>query len=1058
MKNKILYLLVLLLLLSNFNTVSANVVGDDNYTGSGQDNNAEAESGLGKGKGPCPNGLCLYNNANEAAVQVSISYIDNNGRTDYHTEVWTNNPNANGQKTSTGQVMIYKDFLPKGGNYVDMANAIDNYFLSNNGAGANEWYNKYADTTLATQDSNALNPAEYGARIISTPVLRFNDHGNTNYLSVKEIAKRYNELTNKGRFDEIAKLFTTEYTDVGIMMPDGTINPLFVASLFNGYGYNIIDFMKLLGIKSPLNKKPQPSCPGGSMNTSNPSADCTEVLGGNTFTYSYTASGGGQANVHRQYGIDQNASGTGAYCKLFCQEYGTAVLPGALVTSIQLGSYSIWPTSTSNETNRFLSDNYPLKFSGRKECKLVLMPDHNNFPGNGCLQDPVAEYMCLYNGTKVAGSKYVCGKTYASSIMGVGNTTDYAGVKYENVRIGNGAYFNKPDYCGKPKETLKTIKCSNNAPMCKSAYTIYKVEKLNKYYNSDNNINGRANYTYYKQLIDKIENAAYNAKNACEKVTQSTINLANSNKTCPYCPTQVQNGMCIGGYKWSTCQDVLDARAAVNACASANNAYDAAVNATKSIEDSIEKCKSYITDFNWAREILNEIGLCGNFSASGSDYYNFSSMSSISYENGEYEVKGSLDKEVDSSISCEGQCGGLGFKIKTDYRQLFELDTPAILSGKVSQIENRTINFVASETVYALNSDYSYIDKEKNKYSKKPLGSNYLAIKSLDGGLAKVLPTDYSLDIVNSKNEAIKYEMSLTNTSFGENNKFNVTNNGDYVCEFEVSKKTDSCICPQDSKMPGKDLMYYVANDPISCADAQIKYCDSGDSPEYNDLYCPDMVTPLTSCLKTGIGYDACVKLVCNGDGEYKCKNTNGLRTGMDITDCVQTKRAQGLTLQQALDYCDSVVCPIGKTIIYRTIRLENPFPSIDADSTVSQTGLKIGMFNNDIKGRYPGTNWNGVLTVKNKIRNNRSADGTSIYQTKQPLYTFVLNGVTIKNIRDYNDKQKEGYNDFTLECKKDKHAGCISYVFVHNSSLSGLTGGTCRNISLNSGFYTCDD
>ena len=1041
LKNKIFTLIILLFVIFSVDNVRA--VSYPGGVDSGvdhSDTDGLANDGIGSGHGTCPNGLCTYNNGNEMAVEVKLAYVDNSGMDTYHTEVWTNNPSANGTITANGNRMVYKDFLPSGGsNYEAMASAIDSYFLGNNGANANAWYNAYADTILATQDANAINAAQYGTRIISTPVLGFIDHGKSNtYLTVKEVAARYNELTNKGRFEAIAKLFMTEYNDVGIMQ-GGVLNPLFVANLFSGYGYNIIDFMKFIGYRPNQVVKPQPSCPGGSMNLSNPNSNCTESLGGNTYTYSYTASGGGKANVHRQYGEDQNAAGTGAYCKLYCQEYGTAVLPGALGTSVQLGSYIVWPTAETNETSKFTKNMYPLKFSGRKECKLVLMPDKGNFPGQGCLQDPVAEYECLYDGTRVAGSKYACTISRSDSISVVGTKKDHFNYTYEQVRISNGQYFNKEAYCGAPAYANGVATCPEGQ------WSKYKLDPVgNTHYNE-------VVYGLYNRVVTNITQQAETTANACK--------LEISLRPCaklPYYETVYEygpSGIVTGSHQERTCH--FDYDNAVVAYKAAQSTYKTLENEINEIKGNITTCKMYIKNFNWARDILNEIGLCGNFSANASDYYHFQTSASMSYQScgKEYSVGGNLSKENDVTYSCEGQCGGLGFQLKPDYLTLQSLDTSGRLDGKVAQIQGRNINFVTNEVKYTTNSDYSYVNKKANKYSTSKLNSNFLEIFTRNNSLAKVLPTDYSCSINDISGNAISYDLEINNASFGENSRFKIKSESgnNYVCKYTVSKKNDGCECPQDTEMAGKDLMYYVANDPVSCADAQVKYCSSGEEQPFNDLYCPNMDNPipLTSCLKTGIGYNRCVQLVCTD--EYKCKNTNGLRTGMDITDCVQTRMAQGSTLNQALDYCDSVVCPIGKFIIYRTIRLENPFPGKEISKIAPG-------FNNDVIGRYPGSNWNGKELVKKKIRNNRTTSGTTIYNKKEPLYTFVLDGVKINEIREYNKKQKDGYNDFTLECKKKNSSGCISYVFVHNSNLSGLTGGTCQNISLDNGFYTCDD
>ena len=782
----------------------------------------------------------------------------------------------------------------------------------------------------------------------------------------------------------------------------------------------------------PCREEEPAACPNGIMSLNQGNTSCDQTLNGieNDY-YSYTATSGSLSYVHQTYGMDQNAPATGDYCKLFCNEFGKSTLPGALVDALQLGSYAIWPTSKENQTNKFTENSYPLKLSGHKECKLVLMPDHGNFPGTGCNEDPVAEYVCLYNGSSIAGSKYVCDRSGGNTTLVVrGATKDYSGVQsYENVRIANRNYFNEPSYCGTPKEANGSVACR------KGAFTKYKITETSQYYNSG------SRYTYYDKLIKDIDEKAKAAGEACEAFTPEVEAMANRYDMCDVTNAQ---GIVIGR---DLCDDIKDARSIRSSYESAVSAYDSAVNATASIETSITICEDYIKDFNRARLILHEIGLCGNFSVGNANtYYQFDSTASYSFTSGKYnDLGGALEQEVPASYGCSGQCDGMNFNIKDNYLTLSMLDTPGILAGKVSQIENRDITLTATDVVYKSTSNYSYINKKTNDYSKIKLNQNFLEILTKNGDLARVLPTDYNVPIINSENNALQYELRLLGVHFGEDMKFSVNGGNDYICKYEVTKKPDGCECPPDTKMAGKDLMYQVINDPISCADAQEKYCDSGEEKEY-DPYCPDKSTPLTGCLKTGIGKEKCIQLLCTDT--YKCKNTNGLRTGMDITDCVQTKRAQELTVKQALDYCDSVVCPLGKFIIYRTIRLENPFPGKEISKIAPG-------FNNDVIGRYPGTNWNGKELVKKKIRNNRSTSGTTIYNKKEPLYSFTLTGTTIKSIRDYNDKQTEGYNDFKLSCNKNNSAACISS-FVHDARY-GLVSGKCVDVDNRSGsFYTC--
>jgi len=829
-----------------------------------------------------------------------------------------------------------------------------------------------------------------------------------------------------------------------------------VGSSAVGCGYNVFDLLDMIKCRrNPPTGGPQ-VCPNGTMRLSNPSPSCYKKLGGIVAEYKYTAGNGTQANVHISYGQDQNAPGTGAFCKLFCNEYGIATLPGGVESAIQLGSYMIWPTSNTNFTNAFVPSNYPLKFKGTKACKLVVMPDNGNFPGTGCITDPLYDYSCLYDGnlsgiTKPATVISTVECSNDNSVKGVGNKGDNVdGTTYETIRQAKDRVNATEANCG---TYMRQSGNATNGSDC--TFAKYTVDaNSSQYYNSNK-------YSLYKDAVNKINEAADRTANACRAYKDVKDHCDE--------PDVVIGTNYYGPITGPSAakRDCISKRSAYNAAQSSYN--NAKANVENKFHRSIDTCKSYIEKYNAARQILLEIGMCGNFSVgNANDYYNFQSNASYAYKNdgSKYESSGALASENSANVNCSGDCGGLGFEeTKANYPTLLSLDLPTKLKSKISQIQGRDIKLVTDEVVYKSTAQYSYIDKTKNEYVKIKPSKNYLELKNQDGDLVKVLPTDYSNKILDStgKFRQDSYKLSITSASFGENSKFTISN---YICDYEVSKgiPIPPCPCPENSDHPGLDLMDHVTNDPISCADAQEKYCyDNGDNPPGgpsggggggDQLYCPDG-TSMAPCLKTGIGYEACLELC---DGEYKCKNTNGLRTGMDITDCVRIERTQGLTLQQALDYCDSVVCPIGKTIIYRTIRLENPFPSIDADNIVTQRNLRVGKFNNDIKGRYPGTNWNGELTVKNKIRNNRGTSGTSIYQNKEPLYTFVLNGVTIKNIRDYNDRQRNGYNDFTLECKKNNSAGCISYVFVHNASLSGLTGGTCRNISLDNGFYTCDD
>lgn len=320
----------------------------------------------------------------------------------------------------------------------------------------------------------------------------------------------------------------------------------------------------------------------------------------------------------------------------------------------------------------------------------------------------------------------------------------------------------------------------------------------------------------------------------------------------------------------------------------------------------------------------------------------------------------------------------------------------------------------------------------------------------------------------NAKEGTEKLILTVTNLS-GTDIDSEISNavvNKEYTCTYNItSNPPPSCVCPENTAKAGTNLLDYIKNNNMTCSDAQSKYCGTGDDDDDDDgddddddYECPEG-TPnagysLNGCIGSGGTYASCKDQLC---GEVlKCPESSNATDAMSLQfrDCVSVKINQGKDLNSAKEACNVYCNSKGKKIIYRTISLSNPFPSYDSDETVTQKNLKVGMFNDDIKGRYPGMNWNSTITVKNKILNNRGVDGDKVY-TKTPLYTFKLDAKVIKNIRDYNKKRK--YTDFKLNCKMNHAAACVSTEFVHNTAY-GLTAGTCKNATEESNFYTCDN
>ena len=763
-------------------------------------------------------------------------------------------------------------------------------------------------------------------------------------------------------------------------------------------------------------------CPKGQMVKSGDSLSCYVSKGGNHFTFKNEAVSGNDTNVS----VSGEAKGLelrriGSFCRLYCQEYGFATLPGALGEALQLGSYIVWPTSKSNNTSKFYEDAFPLKFTGELQCKIGVLPD-KKLPF-ACERDPIDEYTRYYNDLKGSKNNSTYNRTFNVGTL-------------EKLRLSITTWG--------PNDSTPSE--SEVYGSCEGAYEKNYTNEIYK-------------YSFAKELLAKAEQALAQAKKEENQVSPK--------RKPKYCKDE------ITGFTHQCGEEDTDAYKAAKAKTAAAQTYrDQKYKIVKDIEAAINTCVSYTMKFESARQLLKEYKTCAEFEAN-TDIYTFSSSANLNYTDEEYKNIGNVSSEKLTTSASGALAGDFGLfpdEIKDNGLKVERLEsgyTPIQLTGKVKSIKSREFTII-KEVSYKLTTGYKYVDKETKKYlTSKNKGSNYSTINTKGG----VIPTSYNNKI------AYDYRLTLSNISFGMAG-FGVNNDGStstYKCPVQFTKVSNTtCVCPEGTEMAGVDLIGLIANNKMTCSDAQLLYCDKKiDVPE-EEMYCPDEPEiSIGACVNAGYTKSECISKLCTQ--KYTCKNTNGVGGKMDITSCVQTKMMQGLTEKQAIDYCDSIVCPVGKTIIYRTIKLENPFPSYNPSSTI-YNGLTTGMYNNNTKGRYPGTNWNGILTVYNKIRNNRSdrletsesvaindssTIGTKIYQTKEPLYTFVLNGDTIRTIRNYNESRVDGYNDFNsskqddnMDCKIDDSTACVS-AFVHNQKY-GLTGGTCYSNTSKSNFYTC--
>lgn len=759
-----------------------------------------------------------------------------------------------------------------------------------------------------------------------------------------------------------------------------------------------------------------PSCPsgGGVMKVVGSPAVCANDNKNHTGYY-YEELDMSECGTANEYGEPVRKLGDYAY--LYCKEEAVQNYPGGISSPLALGTSLVWPTS-SKTLHTIWGNLYPLSYSGTKTCKIVLTPN--------TMQKENPE-------------------TTLTTLLSTMNSSQYR--SYDTVRQNGG---NCASYYG------ADVQAAQNA--------------VN---------DARNTVSYYQNAVNSAQ-ADYNAKKAAADSLSNSLNSARSGQsTCvsgveSYCRTQTGGTTsgayqaCVSTRRSSVCKTVDDAvasysrqlnaagtaatqagnalGAANNNLNNANNALNNANNRLAAVQKQMNDCNTYMNAYNGAIGVLNSISSVASTSFDPNDLYHFDSNTSISYDDPEYGQTYVLTGNT--NYSCDG-CAGSGgttnygltlapSQIMSTFRSLYQ------------NITDRTVILEASVTYTLPDNLYYYVNKKTNKPLMNPTG-DYITI-----GYSN-LPTSYDAKV--GKN----YNLNIYVDSLGENGKFTeVANQTPYVCNYTLTNTTtDDCVCPEGTKHAGEDLYCKIfqassSSTTMTCAEAQTLYCDSDETfDEYcgPDKFCPnDPSMKLTSCLNNGYSYNYCADAICNNPNvlsqDYHCPKGT-FNDGMDIKPCVFANIDMGL--EAALQYCKDTVCPYqgGIRIIYRTISLRNPFPGKNA------TGPTVDFSLDNIRGRYPGANWNSKTLVKNQILYNRGVEGNALYQ-KEPLYSFILDTATIKAIREYNEKRESsgGYADFTLDCKNG--IACLSNKFLRESQ-SGLVGGVCSHASATN-FYVCSE
>jgi len=767
--------------------------------------------------------------------------------------------------------------------------------------------------------------------------------------------------------------------------------------------------------------------------------------------------------------IDVNI-GNGEYCALYCLETSAeAVLPGGLANAIAKGSALTWPTSEKTSSSKW-GNMFPVEFSGKKRCKIQVAP--NLTYGNSCNLDPVEQYK---NYLKTLKDRYNSDKNFNyNSLVGNANAANGA-VRLNDSSVGLSFNVSKIENVGNLRKTGEQIRIYDGKTTYFNNFQTYnpKSGMLNYYINIANTNSSTAESayntawnTYCRKNPSTSANAVYVPDYDSPQYNDPTDPLKITGYDDKFSHYECSHGRSGGGDR-DICYCNESWANAKSSSVSTMKAYMKNWQAFRSsINSRANVYSNYITAYKNALGLYQQIKYCSEYTfncgGDSCDFYNFQTGASMEYtDENEYGTTYPLNIENSTKYECD-TCGSQVEMKPTDsllandgYNLTINNYNDSYLANRITAIEDKTMNIEAKKTTYSLPSGlYNYINKDNNKFVMTKPSGNYIVLGLDKNGGFKYsnLPTSFNNKV------GKKYNLVIKDIQLGDNGQYTAgaegVSIGNYVCHYHVSADDNECLCPPGTKHDGIDLYQALlnSNGSLTCADAKLRYCNGDNIPKceincIEDKYCDNNPTiKITSCINSGKSKSECESLLC-GLNNYVCDNNTPL-AGMDMTSCVQTRVALGYSLNSARSYCNRNFCSAKNMFIYRTIDLRNPFPSIDADKTINQTNLNYGMFNLNVKGRYPGYNWNGTGVVRTEIIQNRNTNDYDVYN-KKPLYHFELDTATILEIREYNKKQAQnddGYNDFTLSCVRDadnKYLGtsCLSR-FVHDVKYGGDTTG----------------
>lgn len=441
--------------------------------------------------------------------------------------------------------------------------------------------------------------------------------------------------------------------------------------------------------------------------------------------------------------------------------------------------------------------------------------------------------------------------------------------------------------------------------------------------------------------------------------------------------------------------------------------------ATKIFNKCVEDMNESVND---PKNILNEqYNLSGNYKVKYTDDSEYVELTKERTSN-----NASYTKESGSTVSLSASKNNVIKLVRTAEGLKFKVEDAA--------------NYIISNT--GANSGYLY--SYNGKYYKNKVGisninsNNILEIEPSLAFNSKSISGNVSIIYSNVGGTGSKF--ITTEHEYKNSGGTDLNNNR---CVYKKINNGKEYLCPDGTKNKGMNLKNYMTTESLTYDEAVEKYCN-----ESNDMtVCPsDSYYPNKAITKTCYNDENCLKLTCY---RYTCTDDDGCH---ELNDCIARQiKDYNKSFDEAKKICTNNNCNEkggnSGNIEYRVIDLKDPFPGNAAKAGSS-------LFNTNIKGRKPGSNWNSTTVVQKEILKNRGVNGDAIYGL-EPLYVFELTPKVIDEIRKYNDKHS--YDDFTLSCKGENKQACVAsgFDFKKNYGVVAVNS-NCSSINDLDSFNRC--